>query len=162
MPDQSNQQESLAAALGRIPSGLFILTARNGVHSTGMLASWVQQCSFQPPLVTVAVNKSRAVLDWLEVGSTFTLNILGEGSRQLISHFGKGFDLTQPAFDGLSIRQDESFAPVLLDAHAYLNCRVDQRVSTGDHELFVAEVLGGQVLQAVQPTVHIRKSGLKY
>ena len=32
-----------AAALGRIPSGLFVVTACRGDDATGMLASWVQR-----------------------------------------------------------------------------------------------------------------------
>src|SRR5262249_14596361 len=40
-----DEQMQLAAALGRVPSGLAILTIRNGDQETGMLVSWVQQCS---------------------------------------------------------------------------------------------------------------------
>ena len=57
------------AALGRVPSGLFILTARVGDRETGMLASWVQQCSFDPPQVSAAFARDRWVLDWLTDGA---------------------------------------------------------------------------------------------
>src|SRR5882672_4348244 len=36
----SEGHKQLAAALGRIPSGLFVLTFRQGEIETGMLASW--------------------------------------------------------------------------------------------------------------------------
>src|SRR5438874_8727460 len=72
-----------AAALGRVPSGLFVLTARHGTRETGMLASWVQQCSFDPPQVSMAVRKGRDVLDWLADGAAFVLNVLAEGQKQL-------------------------------------------------------------------------------
>ncbi len=42
--NDATASDSLAAALGRIPSGLFVLTAGSGATETGMLASWVQQC----------------------------------------------------------------------------------------------------------------------
>ena len=42
--------QSLAAALGRIPSGLFILTVGHGEGATGMLASWVQMMNETPHL----------------------------------------------------------------------------------------------------------------
>ena len=48
--------KELAAAVGRIPSGLFVVTVRNGDRETGLLASWVQQCSFEPFQVSVAVK----------------------------------------------------------------------------------------------------------
>ena len=49
----------LFAALGRVPSGLFILTARHGHRETGMLASWVQQCSFDPPQLSLCLRRGR-------------------------------------------------------------------------------------------------------
>ena len=48
----------LAAALGRILSGVSVLTGR-GTQATGMLTSWVQQCAFEPPSVSVAVKQGR-------------------------------------------------------------------------------------------------------
>ena len=102
---EADGAKSLAAALGRIPSGLFILTARHEGRETGMLASWVQQCSFDPPQVSVALHKGRTLVEWLTEGADFTLNILPEGGKALVAHFGKGFELDQPAFEGLELRR---------------------------------------------------------
>ncbi len=63
---ENQQSENLGAVLGRTPSGIFILIAGDGQdNTTGMLASWVQQASFEPPQVTVAVNKKRYINEWL-------------------------------------------------------------------------------------------------
>ena len=85
------QRKQLMAALGRIPSGLFVLTIRHGDAETGMLASWVQQCSFKPPRVSVAIKDKRDINAWLTPGRVFVLNILQEDQPYLVSHFGKGF-----------------------------------------------------------------------
>ena len=155
-------EDSLAAALGRIPSGLFVLTARHGERETGMLASWVQQCSFDPPLITAAVKKGRDILHWLADGRSFVLNVLPEGAKSLIGHFGKGFELHQPAFEGLKVTRDRESAPILQIAHAYLACRVENSVDAGDHVLIVGRVVAGAVLNPGHPTVHVRKNGFKY
>jgi flavin reductase (DIM6/NTAB) family NADH-FMN oxidoreductase RutF len=154
--------ESLAAALGRIPSGLFVLTARDGERETAMLASWVQQCSFVPPLVTVAVRADRGILDLLAEGAAFVLNVLPEGGKSLLGHFGKGFLAGESAFDGLAVARDADGSPVLLAAHAFLACRVIDRVAAGDHVLIIGRVERGGVLHDGRPTVHVRKNGLKY
>src|SRR5688572_13538584 len=88
------------AALGRVPSGLFIVTVRHGRRETGMLASWVQQCSFDPPQVSAAFAKDRWVLDWLTDDAALTVNVIGEGEKKLVAHFGKGFTPDAPAFEG--------------------------------------------------------------
>jgi flavin reductase (DIM6/NTAB) family NADH-FMN oxidoreductase RutF len=155
--------QALALALGRVPSGLFILTARHGPHETGMLVSWVQQCSFEPPQVSVALRHSRDCLDWLRDGACFTLNILAEGQSGLISHFGKGFALDEPAFTGLNVDRHEGRAPVLLDALGHLDCRVASRIPCGDHELLIGAIVGGRLHQPeARPWAHVRKNGLRY
>jgi flavin reductase (DIM6/NTAB) family NADH-FMN oxidoreductase RutF len=155
--------QALAMALGKVPSGLFILTARSGERETGMLGSWVQQCSFEPPQVTVCIRRDRDVIGWLTPGAPFTVNQLGEGQSNLISHFGKGFTLEQPAFTGLNVERHDIEAPILLDSLAYLLCRVAAHTTTGDHELFVGTVVGGKLLQPEgRALIHIRKNGLRY
>ena len=150
-------------ALGRVPSGLYILTASREGRETGMLVSWVQQCAFDPPLVCLALKRGREVLGWLEPGSAFTLNLIGEGQTNFLSHFGKGFGLDQPAFAGLNVERREGEAPILTDALGYLLCRVQASYPAGDHDLFVAGVGGGRLLQGEgKPMVHVRKNGLRY
>jgi flavin reductase (DIM6/NTAB) family NADH-FMN oxidoreductase RutF len=158
----ADEHKQMAAALGRIPSGLFVLTARQGHASTGMLASWVQQCSFDPPQVSVALGRDRAVSAWLGEGAFFALNILDNSQTDMISHFGRGFQADEPAFNGLDVTQLPSGPTVLDEALAFLECRVRGRWPSGDHDLLVAEVIGGRVLSDGQPMVHVRRSGTHY
>ena len=102
-----------------------------------MLASWVQQCSFDPPQVTVAVRKGRFLLDWLADGARFGVNVIAEGQKQLVAHFGKGFEEGQPAFDGLEVVRSDGAAPALAAALAFLDCRVAGRFDAGDHVSFI-------------------------
>ena len=159
---QTDRQRQTAAALGRIPSGLFVMTIRHGEAETGMLASWVQQCSFEPLQLSLAVKRGRAVLAWLGQGTTFTLNILDTAQTDMIGHFGRGFSLGEPAFTGLEIDRPDGVAPVLGESLAYLVCRVAGRFEAGDHDLLIADVVHGQVFGEGEPMVHIRKSALHY
>lgn len=152
---------SWAAALGRVSSGLYILTIRSARGETGFLASWVQQCSFSPPLVTVAVRSGRYILDWLEVGQSFALNIVPEGNKQLLIHFGKGFDINEPAFDGIELREFVE-APVIVSAAAFLILKVREHHPVGDHVLVIGEVELGEVLNDAKPASHSRKNGTHY
>ncbi len=158
----ANNTQALAAALGLVPSGLFILTVRQGEAETGLLTSWVQQCSFEPPSVCVAIQARREVNAWLTPGKVFVLNVIEEGQKRLLGHFGKGFALTEPAFKGLHVEHPDNGPPVLHAALAYLRCRLVQRVPVGDHDLLIAEVLTGKVLRDAKPWVHVRKNGLNY
>jgi flavin reductase (DIM6/NTAB) family NADH-FMN oxidoreductase RutF len=160
--NEPDSNKHLAAALGRIPSGLFVITARQGEAETGMLASWVQQCSFEPPLITVALRQGRDIAAWLTEGAPFTVNILDESQTDMIIHFGRGFSLNEPAFAGLEVKRPKGCPPVLVESLAYLECQVMNRYPTGDHDLFVGRVIAGELLGEGHSMVHIRKSGFHY
>jgi flavin reductase (DIM6/NTAB) family NADH-FMN oxidoreductase RutF len=160
------QKSDIAAVLGRTPSGLYILTAQgpDGSH-TGMLASWVQQAAFNPPAVTVAIKKGRFLHEWLSSHPEVVLNLLGEGQKQFLSHFGRGFEPHEPAFDGLNTRRAQNGLTVLADALGWLEGRVTQRLETSDHVLYLVELTGGGQgprLAEDRPYVHIRKNGFSY
>lgn len=157
MPDAS-----LAAALGRIPSGLYVLSARHGPLETGMLASWVQQAGFEPPMVSVALRLGRYVTEWLGAGDPFVLNIVAEHDKALLKHFVRGFEPGEPAFDGLEILRSSQGVPVLAAALGHLECLPRAHVDSGDHRVFTAEVVGGHAADDRAPFVHLRKSGLRY
>jgi flavin reductase (DIM6/NTAB) family NADH-FMN oxidoreductase RutF len=152
----------LATALGRIPSGVSILTARRGEQASGMLTSWVQQCAFEPPHVSVGVKQGRPMNAWLTVGSHFVLNMLAEPQTKFVAHFGRGFALDAPAFEGLELAMSQHRQPILMQALAVLECEVTNRVPVGDHDLVLAKVLSGALQGSGEPMIHLRKSGFKY
>jgi flavin reductase (DIM6/NTAB) family NADH-FMN oxidoreductase RutF len=149
------------AALGRVPSGLFVLTARQGSVETGLLTSWVQQCSFEPPQVTVALKRGRDVTAWLTPGTVFVLNILDDTQTDMIAHFGKGVSPGEPAFEGLDVERPGGL-PVLSESLAYLECQVAGRCEAGDHDVVIGRVVGGRMLNDGHPMVHVRKNGSHY
>ncbi len=152
----------LATALGRIPSGVSVLTARRGELASGMLTSWVQQCAFEPPHVSVGVKQGRPMNSWLTVGSHFVLNMLAEPQKNFVAHFGRGFALDMPAFEGLEVAASAHNQPTLVQALAVLECEVTNRVLVGDHDLVLAKVLSGAMQGSGEPMIHLRKSGFRY
>ena len=148
--------------LGRVASGIYILTVGQGEQATGMLASWVMQAGFAPPSVTVAVRKGRYVAEWLAAGEPFVLNVVGEKQHQFLKHFGKGFEPGEAAFAGIDTQPAENGVRTLVDAVGSLECRPVSHIESGDHAIFLAEVTAGKLTSELAPMVHIRKSGANY
>jgi flavorubredoxin/flavin reductase (DIM6/NTAB) family NADH-FMN oxidoreductase RutF len=156
-----NAGSTVEQAVGRIVGSLCVLTVLRAEVSTAMLASWVSQASFNPPGLTVAVAKERAVESYLYEGDRFVLNILEQGKqlrRLFMKKFAPGEDRfhdveTEPTVGGL----------ILTEGLAYLECRVVQRMECGDHWLIYAIVENGKVLQSNGLTaVHHRKTASNY
>ncbi len=153
----------LVPILGRVPSGIYILTARHEGQETGMLASWVMQAGFDPPMITVAVKHGRYVADWLHARADFCLNVVAEHEKSLLSHFARGFEPDQPAFEGLEIERLTDEAPVLKTGSiGYLLCRPTGHIDSDDHHIFLAEVVDGHLTSDKPPMLHVRKSGSHY
>ena len=152
----------LLVPLGRIPSGIYILTIGKNEQATGMLASWVMQAGFMPPMVTVAVRHGRYVADWLADGAPFVLNLVGDGEKHWLKHFARGFEPGEPAFEGVATREAPSGTPLLAEAIGYLDCQPTTHFDSGDHRIFLANVTGGEQLRDASPMVHVRKSGAHY
>jgi flavorubredoxin/flavin reductase (DIM6/NTAB) family NADH-FMN oxidoreductase RutF len=157
-------------ALGRLSGGLYVVTARQsdgegGARSSAMVASWVSQASFEPPGITVAVAKDRAIESLMQVDDRFVLNILREDNHQgLLRHFLRRFPPGADRFAGVTVLEGAAEGgPVLGDALAFLGCRVAQRLEGPDHWIIYAEVEQGKVADSSASTaVHHRKVGNHY
>jgi flavorubredoxin/flavin reductase (DIM6/NTAB) family NADH-FMN oxidoreductase RutF len=168
---QSRQKVSLESqvdptvqAVGRLVGSLCIVTARQNDVSSAMLADWVAQATFNPPGLTIAVAKDRAIESLLYRGNAFVLNILGEGKHLgLMKHFLKPFSPGEDRFVGVETQPAQNGCPALKDAVAYLECTVENRMDCGDHWLVYAVVAAGTVNDGETLTaIHHRKSGSHY
>ena len=160
----SQPATTVEQAVGRIVGSLCVLTAKEGDRSSAMLASWVSQASFNPPGLTIAVAKDRAVETLTHTGNKFVLNILKEGNHLgLMKHFLKPFGPGQDRFADVAAQEAENGSPILTNALAYLECSVQNRMESGDHWLVYATVENGKLLDSDGVTaVHHRKSATHY
>ncbi len=154
----------LDKALGRISGGLYIITAKKGDVKSAMLASWVSQASFEPPGLTIAVAKDRAIESLMQVGDRFILNVLEEGNYQhLMRHFLKRFKPGADRFEGVKTQTANNGSPILRDALAYLECQVVSRMECSDHWIVYSQVETGRVSNTEALTAaHHRKVGNHY
>lgn len=158
----AGQADRTAQAVGRIVGSLCVMSARRGDVTSAMLASWVSQATFNPPGLTIAVAKDRAVESLSHTGDKFVLNILAEG-KQIRKHFMKNFAPGEDRFAGLETKESENGCPIILGALAYLECTVQNRMEAGDHWIVYAVVDNGHLLQSTGVTaVHYRKTGTHY
>jgi flavorubredoxin/flavin reductase (DIM6/NTAB) family NADH-FMN oxidoreductase RutF len=154
----------LNKAMGRLSGGLYLITAKKGENTGAMLASWVNQASFEPPGFSVAVAKDRAIESLMQVHDAFVLNILEEENYQsLMKHFLKRFPPGADRFAGVKTQTAENGSPILTEALAYLECEVVSRMECSDHWIVYSKVSTGRVSHPDALTaVHHRKVGNYY
>jgi flavin reductase (DIM6/NTAB) family NADH-FMN oxidoreductase RutF len=144
---------SAAAVFAALDRELWLLTARAGERRGGLIATFVNQASIVPELPRVAVGVARQHFTWelIEAGGAFALHLLGEQQLEWVWHFGTQSGRQVDKLAGLSFRLAATGSPILTDALAWLDCRVEARLDTGDRTLYLAEVLDGQRLRPEPP-----------
>ena len=109
-----------------------------------MPAAFVTPLSFDPPLVGVAIHPSRHSYDMIRYSEQFALNI---PSRRLLHHVQYLGSVSGADVDKLELTKLPTFkatrveAPLIEGCVAYVECGVEDALRTGDHVLFVGQVL---------------------
>lgn len=164
MSNIQNVDKGIAAAIGRIPSGLFILTAVHETKRTGALVSWVQQVGFKPPTISVAVGQDRPVMGLIEGSRRFALCQVPQEDKVLLRKFAAGVPEGEDPFADMPLVETSDFAvPVLADSLSYMTCELAAHVVVQtDHDLIIGTVVAGALNGDGEPFVHLRENGLKY
>ena len=122
---------------------LWLVTAEHAERRGGLIATFVSNASIVPdlPRMLVGIAKQHHTWSLIEASRTFTLHLLDESHLDWVWRFGlpSGHDADKFA-DAPS-----------LDAVAWLTCRVETSLDTGDRTLYLAEVLEGKLEKPTSP-----------
>lgn len=133
--------------LRKIPYGLYICTSRHEDEVSAMLCNWVCQASFDPPMVTLAVQNDAHSREVILASETFCLNLLPKGSRETASHFAQHHEQAGNKLEGWDYDRSEGLGlPVIPEAVGYIEMKVVGTLKGGDHDILLGEVVGAEVL----------------
>lgn len=136
--------EEFRLALRHFPAGVTIVTVRTEDRTHGLTVSAFASVSAEPPLIAIIIeNRHKAHPMLEEPGAVFAVNILGEDQSELSNRFAWVKDEDRFAQGNWSTA--ETGAPVLLDALAWLDCRIHARYPAGSHTVYIGEVTASSV-----------------
>jgi flavin reductase (DIM6/NTAB) family NADH-FMN oxidoreductase RutF len=130
----------------RLTNGVYVVGVAHDNRRNAFTAAWISQVSFDPLLLTLSIDPAHASYPILLAAGLFTVSVLRQGQLELARHFGTQSGRVIDKLVGQRWQAALEGAPVLLDAAAYLECRLIGRYAAGDHELVLAQVVGGRVL----------------
>jgi flavin reductase (DIM6/NTAB) family NADH-FMN oxidoreductase RutF len=151
----------LARALGRIPTGLYVVTTRTADAALGFVGSFLMQVGFAPPTVSIAIARERSHLPAIRSAGRFAVSILSGADPALMAPFFRREPGRSP-FDAVEHRPSPTGLPILAGALAWLDCRVSGEHETGDHVVVFGIAEHGELLREGDPSIHLRKNGLGY
>jgi flavin reductase (DIM6/NTAB) family NADH-FMN oxidoreductase RutF len=108
----------------------------------GLTVSSFTSVSLDPPLVLICLGHEVTSIELFRSSSFFGLSILKEDQRHLSQHFArKGHD----RFNGLPWERGATGVPLLKNVLATMECNVENRVTSGDHDIFIAKLVRTRV-----------------
>jgi len=134
--------------LDKFHYGIYLITVSSAEGYNGMIASWVTQCSHEPPLVAMAIRKNRLAHQQILESGSFCINVLPKESVDLIRQF-KIADWKK-RFDGVKFKLSSNDLPVLDDCIGHLDFSLDSTIDAGDHTLFIGRIKAGAIVKAAE------------
>jgi flavin reductase (DIM6/NTAB) family NADH-FMN oxidoreductase RutF len=133
-------------ALGLIPAPVCVVGIERDGVTGGMTAAWVTRVSHRPPLLIVAIGHQRYTHELFADGAEFTVSVLAEDQVAVGRLFGLHSRRDRDKWAEVDHVRLGGGAPALQRCAARLLCRVVARFATGDHDCFVGEVRGADVV----------------
>lgn len=127
--------------MGRFATGVTVVTTLDAGRPAGITVNALSSVSLDPPLVMVALDRTRFITPMMRAARRYAVNILGSDQQALADCFaGAPVTPDRDAFCGAAWRAGPTGLPLLEGAIAALECTVVRTFQAGDHDLFVARV----------------------
>jgi len=129
----------------RYPEQIAVCIARDAKGKYNpMTLGWFMPVSMKPPMMAIAVGKSRYTLSAIRNAKEFVLAFLSEPQADIARFFGTQSGLTTDKFASIrcnTLTAEKIDGRLITDAVANFECKVRQEIDAGDHVIFVGEVV---------------------
>jgi flavin reductase (DIM6/NTAB) family NADH-FMN oxidoreductase RutF len=132
---------------------VWLITARAGDRRSGLIASYVSRASLVPalPRVTVGLAKHHFTHELIQASKAFCMHLIDEDHIDWVWRFGIRSGRDVDKLEGLKTHDSASGLPILKEAIAWLECRVEAELDTGDRTIFLAEALQAAIMRDLAP-----------
>ncbi|MBI1371300.1 MAG: hypothetical protein GC159_00865 [Phycisphaera sp.] len=149
--------------LGRIPQGLFVMTASYEGRMCGIMVSFVQQVSFEPPYVLVSLRKGMQIVPLIHESHAFGLSQIDPHDRLIVKKFSHDQVTDGDLLQAIDLKQRVTGAPVLMRAQTYMDCQLIRHIDIdGDHDLYVGQIREAGIVGEGEVAIHLRDDGFGY
>ncbi|WP_316524180.1 flavin reductase family protein [Kitasatospora brasiliensis] len=142
--------------MSQLAAHVTVVTLQDAVgRPYGFTASSVVSASLDPPLLLLGVSRGSSCIEAISEASEFTVNLLGEGDREVARRFAtSGIDRFA---HGDCAPWPGHGAPYLPAAMLSARCVKREVIQVGDHDLLVAGLLEVRTGAPTRPLIWFRR-----
>jgi len=156
-----NTSTSVSEVLRAFHYGLYVIGSRKDDLVSTIVANWVTQVSFTPPLISIAIETNSRIEEYIKASNVFSVNLLPGGAKDIAKAFIKPGIPRGRNINGREYVPAENGSPFLMDALACLSCNVVGTHGAGDHTLFIGEAVES-VLHGPGDALTLKETGWQY
>lgn len=130
------------------PGPVGLITTMYHNHPNIMTAAWLQPISLNPTLIGVAVQPSRLTHEFMTKTEVFALNIPNTDLISAVHYCGMKSGREGDKFESARVTPADALeieAPLVQECVGHIECEVADRVTIGDHDLFIGRVIAVSV-----------------
>ena len=151
------EQELFRQAMRSWATGVTIVTSAHAGTQHGMTVSSFTSLSVTPPQVLVAITNNVRTHGLIRASGIFGVSLLAETQREISDRFAGRISDTLNRFEGLETLRLQTGAPLLAESLACFDCQVVDSFESGDHTIFIGDVLAARNLKDGWPLVYFNR-----
>ena len=141
--------------MARWPTGVSVVTTRDGERDFGLTVNAFLSVSIAPPSVLVSLGHEADSTEIVARSGRFAVSLLAHDQRALSERFARTGP-PEAKFQGVPVHRSTSGMALLDGAVATFDAAVVKSLDTGDHTLFVGAVERMETGPEVAPLVFFR------
>lgn len=131
----------LRKVMGQFATGVTVITTQSGGQFFGFTANSYTSVSLEPPLILFCLHKDSQGCSIFLENQVFAVNILAHDQMLVSNGFATRELSIEDRFQLVAHQPGKTGSPILEGAMGYLDCRLSSSLESGDHIIFIGEVL---------------------
>lgn len=138
-PEIGIDPRELRDALGCFATGVCVVTTIGDEgRPVGMTINSFSSVSLDPPLILWSIGLRAPSRGAFQTHGSFAINIMGRDAKDTTLNFARP---SEDKFSGINWTPGLNKVPVLGEALSVLECKVEDQIVSGDHEIFIGRVV---------------------
>jgi flavin reductase (DIM6/NTAB) family NADH-FMN oxidoreductase RutF len=148
----------ISKVYAQLDPSLWLVTAADGLRRGGLIATTVTQASIvsEMPRQLITVGKRHHTHALIEGSGAFAMHLIDETQLDLVWRFGLQSGRDVDKFAGRPFPTGATGSPLLPEALAWFDCRVEARMDSGDRTVYLAAVVDGRLERTDPPLTNRR------
>ena len=149
--------------LKKLEYGIYIITMGQGTSGNAFTASWVMQCSAEPPMIAISVHNKHQSARLIKEGETFVVNLLSEGQEGAAQTYFGPAESGYEKLAGTSVKDSPvTGTPLIPGAIGFFDCELKNSVEAGHPTIFIGKIKSAELYYSASNLMTTSNSKMHY